>query len=92
MHHGSAGLLAVDVDRWDPRTLGLGEDRLADVGVDLPAQGEADLTLAQVPGQAAAASGAVGDAELRVEPLGEDASRHIERNVVLRIENCVLHT
>jgi hypothetical protein len=43
--------LAVGVDCWGPGCLGLGEDRLADVGVDRHAHREPHTLIAQVPGE-----------------------------------------
>jgi hypothetical protein len=37
-HLGAVADLAVDLDRWGPALLGLGQDRLAEVGVDRHAQ------------------------------------------------------
>jgi hypothetical protein len=51
--------LAIGVDRWDPGRFGLGEDRLADMLIDLHAQREPDTLVAWVPGQPGAGPGAI---------------------------------
>jgi hypothetical protein len=58
-HLGAGAELPVRLDRGRPGLLGLGQDRLAHVGVDLDAQREPHLALVQVPGQLAAAAGAI---------------------------------
>jgi len=57
---GAGADLPLRLDRRRPCWLRLGKDRLADMGVDLHAQGEPDAALAQVPGQPGAGPGAVG--------------------------------
>jgi hypothetical protein len=59
-HLGAGAGLPVGLDRGGPRRLGLREDRPADVGVDLHPQREPHALVAQVPGEPAAAAGAVG--------------------------------
>jgi hypothetical protein len=56
-HLGAGADLAVGVDRRCPGRLGLDQDGLADMSVDLHAKREADATPAEVPGQLGAGPG-----------------------------------
>jgi DNA-binding MarR family transcriptional regulator len=58
-HLGAVADLAVGLHRGRPGRLGLGQDRLADMGVDRHAKPEPDPLVGQVPGQPGAGSGAV---------------------------------
>ena len=62
--------LAVAVDCWDPGRLGLGEDRLADVGVNRHAHREPHAALAQVPSELGASPGAVASDQDRLVTRG----------------------
>ena len=63
---GAMAELAVGVDCWCPGRLGLGEDRLADVGVDRHTHREPHILIAQVPGQPGAGPGAVASDQDRL--------------------------
>jgi hypothetical protein len=65
-HLGAMAELAVGVDCRGPGRLGLGEDRLADVGVDRHAHREPHTLTAQVPGQPGAGPGAVASDQDRL--------------------------
>jgi hypothetical protein len=58
-HLGATADLPSGVDRGPLGTFGLGQDRLTHVGVGLHAQREPYPAVAQVPGELAAAAGAV---------------------------------
>jgi hypothetical protein len=58
-HFRARADLIVGIDRWDPALLGLGEDRLADMGLERRDHREPDTLLAQVPDQPGAGPGAI---------------------------------
>ena len=70
--------VAVGVDCWGPDVLGLGEDRLADMGVDRHPQREPDLVVAEVPGELGAGPGAVASDQHRPVPRGPGQLRQGE--------------
>jgi hypothetical protein len=67
---GAVARLAVGVDRGRPGRFGLGQDRLADMGVERHPNRESDAPLAQVPGQPGAGPGAVARDQDGLVPSG----------------------
>ena len=65
-HLGAMAEVAVGVDCWGPGRLGLGQDRLADMGVNLHPNREPDTLVAEVPGQLGAGPGAVASHQHRL--------------------------